>query len=304
MAPLPTPPPPSDSSAPSFKTNTSSPSPNRAPNQGVPTSSVAATRASPPTPFGMVSGVSEAVIAVFDVSTTLQAQGYLAGQEMPSITLLEERAPEVFESLLASFLAQSHGPGPLPPRPMPPLLGDGTAVGLLRLYLVVKACGGFDTVPCWATVAKTAGLDPTMDAPIKLVYYKYLCPLEESLLRAKMLREEAGSSSGGGRRLSRANKGKFLAPIARNDQSGEPELLDLKRKREDIVGMLNWVRLVAKKPDRRRPIKKTADSHLNLALMFRRQMFEDDGLSDKPHGSASPEEGKSSVHKALLMVLD
>ncbi|KAF0898825.1 hypothetical protein E2562_011893 [Oryza meyeriana var. granulata] len=290
MAPLPTPPPPPPRP---FKTNTSSPSPNRAPAQGAPTSPAAASRPPPP-PFDMVSGVSEAVIAVFDVSTTLRAQGYLAGQEMPSITLPEERAPEVFESLLASFLAQSHGPGRLPPRPMPPLLGDGSAVGLLRLYLAVKACGGFNAVPCWASVAEAAGLDPTMDAPIKLVYYKYLCPLEESFLRAGILGEEAGSSSGGGRRLSTDKKGKFLAPAARSPQGGE--VLDLKRKRDKLVGMLNWVRLVARKPDRRHSVRNTADSHLSMALMFRRQMFEDDGFSDKPHGCASPESGLTTEH--------
>uniref|UniRef100_A0A0E0M859 ARID domain-containing protein n=1 Tax=Oryza punctata TaxID=4537 RepID=A0A0E0M859_ORYPU len=230
----------------------------------------------------MLPAVSEAVLAVFDVSTTLRAQGYLAGQELPSITLPEERAPEVFERLLSSFLAQSHGPGPLPPRPMPPLLGDGTAVGLLRLYLAVRACGGFEAVLSWATAAEMAGLNPAMDVPIMLVYHKYLCPLEASFLRAQKLREEAGSSRGS------AKKGKFLAPAAR-DAEGSEEVLDLKRKRENLVGMLNWVRQVAKKPDRRRSVRNTADNHLSMAMMFRRQMFVDDGFSDKPHGCASPE---------------
>uniref|UniRef100_A0A0D9XK52 ARID domain-containing protein n=1 Tax=Leersia perrieri TaxID=77586 RepID=A0A0D9XK52_9ORYZ len=294
MAPTPTPPPPppsrsSSSSAPPFKTpNTSSPAPNTAPPQGAPPTSPAA--ATPPPPFSMVVGVSEAVLSVFDVSTTLRAQGYLAGQEIPSITLPEERAPQVFDSLLASFLAQSHGPGLLPPRPMPPLLGDGSAVGLLRLYLAVKSFGGFDAVPCWAAVAEAAGLDPSMDAPIKIVYYKYLCPLEQSFQKARMLRQEAARN----RRLSAATKGKFLAPAARDDaeaDGGGEEELDLKRKREKVVGMLNWVRLVAKKPDRRRSGRSAADNHLAMALMFRRQMFKDEGCSDKPHGCASPESG-------------
>ncbi|KAG8091761.1 hypothetical protein GUJ93_ZPchr0012g18873 [Zizania palustris] len=256
----------------SCKTTAPVPNSNRAPDQCAPTLTAAAW----PPPPSFVSGASKAVIVVLSVSTTLRGQGYLAGQQIPSITLPEEHAPAVFESLLASFLAQTHGLPTPPARPVPPLLGDGSAVGLLPLYLTVQERGGFDAVVSWAAIAEEVGLEPAMDAPIKLVYYKYLCPLEQIIRRGGMRGEVVGGS-GGARQLR--PDGKFLPPAV---DTRSAELLPLKRKREKLVGMLNWVRLVARGLDQRCSVRKTPGSHFSRVLMFRRQMFEDDGFSDKP----------------------
>ncbi|KAL8136396.1 hypothetical protein V2J09_002397 [Rumex salicifolius] len=67
-------------------------------------------------------------------------------------------------------------------RPLPPLLGNGKAIDLVKLFVHVKNRGGYEAVTregLWETVGEDQGLSCAgLGAAIKLVYYKYLQSLE------------------------------------------------------------------------------------------------------------------------------
>ncbi|XP_006345586.1 AT-rich interactive domain-containing protein 1-like [Solanum tuberosum] len=79
-------------------------------------------------------------------------------------------------------------------RPLPPMLGDGKAVDLFKLYLVVRKNGGYQRVSengLWGLVGMDCGFDSSYGMALKLVYVKYLGVLEKWMLR---VREIDGSS--------------------------------------------------------------------------------------------------------------
>ncbi|KAH0669977.1 hypothetical protein KY285_024127 [Solanum tuberosum] len=79
-------------------------------------------------------------------------------------------------------------------RPLPPMLGDGKAVDLFKLYLVVRKNGGYPRVSengLWGLVGMDCGFDSSYGMALKLVYVKYLGELEKWMLR---VREIDGSS--------------------------------------------------------------------------------------------------------------
>ncbi|KAK1291055.1 AT-rich interactive domain-containing protein 1 [Acorus calamus] len=105
-------------------------------------------------------------------------------------------------------------------RPIPPMLGDGQMVDLLKLHLSVRERGGYDSVSesgSWATVAQAVGLDSAVAASVKLVFVKYLGAVDR------------------------------LMGILNGDM--RVELPRLEGKREGVVmEMLEWVRWVALGP--------------------------------------------------------
>ncbi|XP_062200475.1 uncharacterized protein LOC133903150 [Phragmites australis] len=261
MAGPPAPPPAcSNSSAPQFKAKTSGPSPGHAP----------ASPAAAAPPSTMVRIPSDAALAVLGVVGELHGRGRLAGLEIPEAELLNARAPALFEAVLAAFLAESEGPGAVPFLPIPPPpLADGRKVELLLLYLAVRSRGGFPAVASWAAVAEDVGLDPFAAAAVKLMYAEYLTPLEQSIRKPGERHEVVGSSGKAGRRLG-SKKDKFLSPT-KNPASAGPA--HLKRKRKALVGMLDWVRLVAKSPDEPRVLGRNPGGHFSTAVLLRGQMF-------------------------------
>lgn len=90
-----------------------------------------------------------------------------------------------FEEFLRSFGEEICAQEPF--RPLPPMLGDGQRLDLLKLFLVVRQKGGYHAVSengLWNSVAKESGLlSSNLGSPVKLVYVKYLNILERCLKR-------------------------------------------------------------------------------------------------------------------------
>ncbi|CAL4916983.1 unnamed protein product [Urochloa decumbens] len=242
-APVPPPPPPLsnfDSSAPAFKSNASGPSPGYEPAQHA----AAASPAPPPPPA--VRFPPDALVAVLGVVGELRARGLLARFEIPEADHTDARAPALFDRVLAAFLAEAWDPEAASSFPIPPPpFGDGNRVELLRLFLAVRAGGGFAAVASWAAVAEAVGLDPAADGTaVKLLYRKYLELLDRKFDRPL---EDHKAVENAGRRLGSASaKDKYLSPT--KDAAASAGSAHLKRKRDPLVGTLNWARLVAKSP--------------------------------------------------------
>ncbi|OMO78754.1 hypothetical protein CCACVL1_14103 [Corchorus capsularis] len=103
-----------------------------------------------------------------------------------------------FNKILESFLREICAQGCF--WPLPPMLGDGKPVDLLKLFLVVREKGGYDVVSgsgLWDLVAKESGLGSGVASSVKLVYVKYLGFLEgwlESIVDSKHLKSESSYS--------------------------------------------------------------------------------------------------------------
>lgn len=71
-------------------------------------------------------------------------------------------------------------------RPLPPMLGNGHSVDLLKLYCVVEQKGGFEVVSkngLWGLVGLLYGVGSAFGSAIKLIYLKYLMSLESWLVK-------------------------------------------------------------------------------------------------------------------------
>jgi hypothetical protein len=90
-----------------------------------------------------------------------------------------------FEEFLRGFGEEICAQEPF--RPLPPMLGDGQRLDLLKLFFVVRQKGGYQAVSengLWNSVAKESGLlSSNLASPVKLVYVKYLNILERWLKR-------------------------------------------------------------------------------------------------------------------------
>ncbi|KAL6641012.1 hypothetical protein ACP70R_019193 [Stipagrostis hirtigluma subsp. patula] len=285
----------SNSTAPPFKTNTTGPSRAHAPAQGVPASAAAA--APPPPQPIRIRVLSDATLAVLSVVAQLRTRGRLVGLEIPEAQLPAERAPALFEGVLSAFLAESEGPEAAQNLPIPPPpLADGRSVELLRLYIAVRDRGGFSAVAAvksWPAVAEEVGLHPTAAAAVELLYAEYLAPLEQSIRRRGVGHGVVESSGDAGRRVS-SKKDKFLSPT-KNPASAGPA--HLKRKREELVEMLNWVRGVARSPAEPGVVGMNSQSGLSAAVLLRRQMFANKRCCK---GSASAQGGLSNEETARI----
>lgn len=188
---------------------------------------------------------SDALVAMLGVVGELRARGLLAKLEIPEAELTDASASALLDAVLAAFLAEAWDPKAascltIPP---PPLEG-GHKVELLRLFLAMRARGGFAAVASWAAVAEAVGLDPAADMAVKLMYRKYLELLDQTFDIPLEDHKVVESSGNAGQRLG-STKDRFLSPTKDPTNAGSAHL---KRKRDQLVGMHNWVRLMAKSP--------------------------------------------------------
>ncbi|RLN17218.1 hypothetical protein C2845_PM02G14240 [Panicum miliaceum] len=269
-SPAPPPPPPSnsDSSPPVFKLNAPGPSSGHEAAQGASASPPAA----PPPP---VRAPSEALLAVLGVVGELRARGLLSRLDIPEAQLTGARASALFDAVLAAFIAEAWHPEAdsflsIPPPP----LGGGFKVELLRLFLAVRARGGFAAVASWAAVAEDVGHGPADDMAVKLLCRKYLELLDRTFDKPLEDHKVGEGSGNAGRRLGSA-KDRFLSPTKEPTSAGSPHL---KRK--------SWVHLVAKSPAAPGVIGGNCDGHCSTAALLRRQMFANIDCSNE---SASPQ---------------
>lgn len=89
----------------------------------------------------------------------------------------------LFDQVLLIFMKEITGNECV--RPIPPMLGDGRSVNLLKLFWVVRQKGGYEWVSdngLWGLVAEECGLDVGIKACLKLIYFKYLHQLGQWLL--------------------------------------------------------------------------------------------------------------------------
>lgn len=205
-----------------------------------------------------------------------------------------------FTEFLRAFLEEVYGISCL--RPLPPVIGEGQVVDLLKLQIVVRKTGGCCAVSkngLWGSVAADCGFDSRFSAALKLVYFKYLDTLDRWLRKIETYREEGvdgiderfldfsrfltklesdpkiekddgseevktrevgGVDENMGSEDLNADVQQFEEENGGRDsgngngddqQSGEDSGEDSgskKRKRECYMGMLNWIRTVAKDP--------------------------------------------------------
>ncbi|XP_022931396.1 AT-rich interactive domain-containing protein 2-like isoform X2 [Cucurbita moschata] len=101
-----------------------------------------------------------------------------------------------FEKILWVFLKEIGRRGFV--RPLPALIGEGGALDLFELFLVVRDKGGSQVVSekkLWSSVVVELGLDLGLSASVKLIYSKYLSDLEKWLMvRCGDTKLENGSS--------------------------------------------------------------------------------------------------------------
>lgn len=225
------------------------------------------------------------VLSLRCVIGELRARGHVAGLEIPDGELTEAGAPALFVDVLAAFLAEVQVPCALPTLAMPPVFVADRPVDLLRLYLAVRSRGGFAAVSSWAAVAVALGLEPTAYSAIKLVYAKYLSLLEQSIWKPRK-QDGVVESSGNADHRSKAKKGKFMSPHKDHASAGSSQL---KRKRNVLVEMLNWVRLVAKSPGEHSIVGQSPGSQFPLMLMLRREM-----TASPQNGLAAEEQTQSN----------
>ncbi|KAL6841070.1 hypothetical protein ACP4OV_029039 [Aristida adscensionis] len=204
----------------------------------------------------------DSATAVLAVLSRLQSVGFCAGIRIPGEVAASDPS-EAFDAVLAGFLREAHASG-REARPLPAALGDGRRVDLLRLFLAVRAAGGYGRVPSapggggWAAAAESAGLDPALAAPVKVVYAKYLGALDRWIQR---LAEAHGPFLDGGT----GNGDVFLSCNERGKQH-----VTSKRKLEDMVGMLGWVRELAENALNGDAVAAgSAEGHLSTVLAVR-----------------------------------
>ncbi|OEL16808.1 AT-rich interactive domain-containing protein 2 [Dichanthelium oligosanthes] len=208
----------------------------------------------------------DSVAAVLAVLSKLQSLGFCADLRIPDAAAASDPS-EAFDAVLAAFLREAYLGG-REARPIPAALGDGRCVDLLRLFLAVRAAGGYAGVTSstggWAAAAQSAGVDAALAAPVKLLYAKYFGALDRWIQR---LEEAHGPFLDGDRRKRQEL---FDGPNGVNCDEREQRHVMLKRKRGDMVGMLGWVREIAENAgDGGAVAAGSVDEYFSMALAVR-----------------------------------
>jgi hypothetical protein len=211
---------------------------------------------------------SDRLVAVLGVVGELRARGLLNKmEEIPEAELTDARASDLFDAVLAACLAEAWDPNKaascltIPP---PPLEGGGK-VELLRLFLAVRARGGFAAVASWAEVAEAVGLDPAADMAVKLMYREYLELLDHTFDKPIVDHKVVESCDHADQR-SGSTKDRFLSLT--KDPTSAGSLAHLKRKRDPLVGMLDWVGHMARSPSKP-GMASDPHGHFDAAVWFR-----------------------------------
>uniref|UniRef100_A0A166FH77 ARID domain-containing protein n=1 Tax=Daucus carota subsp. sativus TaxID=79200 RepID=A0A166FH77_DAUCS len=117
------------------------------------------------------------------------SKGFFEGDKKEDIECM-------FNQVVSAFLSEICGDKFS--RPLPPMLGNGKAVDLYKLYSVVRDKGGYDVVSdngLWGCVAKEFGLSFEFGSCLKLIYVKYLNSIGEWVertLNVKDLKDKIG----------------------------------------------------------------------------------------------------------------
>jgi len=217
----------------------------------------------------------DSAAAVLAILSKLQSLGFCADLRIPDAAAASDPS-EAFDAVLATFLREAYTGG-REARPIPVALSDGRCVDLLRLFLAVRAAGGYAGVPNspggWAAAAEAAGVDPALAAPVKLVYAKYLGALDRWIQRLveahgpfldvdmKKKKQELFFGANG---VEEEEEGLL------NCNGREQRHVMLKRKRGDVVGMLGWVREIAENAGNGVAVAAgSLDEYFSMALAVR-----------------------------------
>ncbi|KAG1362537.1 AT-rich interactive domain-containing protein 2 [Cocos nucifera] len=216
---------------------------------------------------------------VAEILRKLQSVGFCTHLDVPGKELSGENLGTLFDQMLSAFLKEIYRRWEI--RPLPVTLGDGRPVDLFKLYSVVHEKGGYSSVTKsqqWAAVSEAIGLDLKVGSLLKLIYIKYLDALDQwiwvvsekkskAMIRGLLCevpdqkKEEfptvppPTSKKDQSLTLARGNECKVLLGDSVCDNGGmlvegmdvvNGRFSHLKRKRETLVGMLNWLKKLAK----------------------------------------------------------
>ncbi|KAJ4759772.1 ELM2 domain-containing protein [Rhynchospora pubera] len=215
-----------------------------------------------------------------DILRSLKSVGLCTNLDAPP-----DQSQLTFDQVLSAFYQDLSHKGELSPEipPLPAIVGEGCPVDLLRLFCLVKDRGGYRSVTVtqsWHAVSESVGLGPGFGPAVKLVYSKYLGSLER--WAQSFPKKNSGPTLGkaGSRSTQHANDKSAL-----NGAHLTGELPLHKRKRDATIGMLNWLRAIAKKPcdvsykicsslkDAKSGKSSPTADYFTLAMMLRREMF-------------------------------
>lgn len=215
---------------------------------------------------------------VADILRKLQSVGFCRDLDVPANELSWEKLGSLFDQMLSVFFEKIYQRCEI--RPLPQMLGDGRAVDLFKLYFVVLEKGGYGLVTeslQWAAVSEAIGLDSGVAPLLKLIYLKYFDALDRWLWVASGKSSTKKSKAKVGGLLydvpiqkaeefcsipsSYSKKDQFLTPgrgkecrvlldslMVEETGAVNGGFSHLKRKRETLVGMLNWLRKLANNP--------------------------------------------------------
>nr|CAD1843890.1 unnamed protein product [Ananas comosus var. bracteatus] len=265
---------------------------------------------------------------VAEILCKLQSVGFCSDLPAPAIAELG-----FFDRVLSAFLKEIYRSGEI--RPLPAMLGDGRHVNLLELYSAVRERGGYESVSAhrlWAPVAEAIGFDSRVSSSLKLIYAKYLGALdwwfhgvfERNCSLSNLEEVTKGAKTGDSDQKKKVckpsppsglKKDQFLTPprdsrkkLQLDNGGGDNGLVVvlekavvnggsslLKRKRDVFVGVVNWLRNIAKNPsftklhssssDGAKNIPHVGGEHFSLALQLREAMFIKRIRNENPNGS-------------------
>ncbi|GJN38446.1 hypothetical protein PR202_gb27484 [Eleusine coracana subsp. coracana] len=214
---------------------------------------------------------AEAVLAIL---CKLQSVGFCADLWLADDVVTSDPS-KAFEAVLAVFLLEAY-PGRREKRPLPAAVGNGRRVDLLRLFLAVRSAGGYAALSSapinggWAAAAESAGLDASLASPVKLLYAKYLGALDRWIQR--LVEAQGPFLDGVGCQMKTlfngANGVEEQEPLLNCSEREKKDLM-LKRKRGDVAGMLDWVRVLAQNSRNDGAMTASTDGYFSMALAVR-----------------------------------
>jgi hypothetical protein len=215
----------------------------------------------------------DSAAAVLSILSKLQSLGFCADLRIPEDVMSFDPS-KAFEAVLAAFLSEAY-PGEREKRPLPAAVGGESPADLLRLFLAVHSAGGYAALSSaigggWAAAAESAGLDASLAAPVKLLYAKYLGALDRWIQR--LVEAQGRFLDGVGWKQSVFNSPNAVEkqkPLLNCNEREQKQMM-LKRKRGDMVEMLNWVRVLAEDSQNSGVIASgSADGYFSTVLAVR-----------------------------------